>query len=628
VQDSRERIPTYLGIDVGSISTNLAVIDEQGRLLAKRYLMTAGRPIEAVRQGLDEIGGEIGDKVEILGVGTTGSGRYMIADFVGADIVKNEITAQAQAAIEIDPKVDTIFEIGGQDSKYISIKDGIIVDFEMNKACAAGTGSFLEEQAEKLGISIKNEFSDIAFQSSCPSLLGERCTVFMENSLLARQQRGIPQENLVAGLSYSIVQNYINRVVGDRNIGDRIFFQGGTAFNKAVVAAFEKFTGREITVPPNHDVTGAIGMAIIAMRYMKSQTAEQSAESTDTDCLKESLPVTGFKGFDLSKRKYEINSFECKGCDNLCEINRVKIEGEKDNLFFGSRCEKYDVKRKKKLYSGQKLPDLFAEREELLTKAHRHYLEQFREQRATNGSGHVFRIGIPRIFFFHDFLPFFAESCFPHKVAHGHIKDLMEQGVDAILNPSFININTDNGAMRGLACPYVQTMPYVSRIAFRGKHGLDDTLRFISPVINMGLGKKNILRELHKALKPFHVSMKAIEGALSKAEKAQEAFSMARKRRGKEALEQIHEKTIVILGRAYNAFDSGVNLEIPKKLSDIGVFSIPMDFLPLEEIDIHKVWPQMYWRSGQNLLRAAEIIRNNPNLFALYIGNFSWQMPG
>jgi predicted CoA-substrate-specific enzyme activase len=367
VQDSRERIPTYLGIDVGSISTNLAVIDEQGRLLAKRYLMTAGRPIEAVRQGLDEIGGEIGDKVEILGVGTTGSGRYMIADFVGADIVKNEITAQAQAAIEIDPKVDTIFEIGGQDSKYISIKDGIIVDFEMNKACAAGTGSFLEEQAEKLGISIKNEFSDIAFQSSCPSLLGERCTVFMENSLLARQQRGIPQENLVAGLSYSIVQNYINRVVGDRNIGDRIFFQGGTAFNKAVVAAFEKFTGREITVPPNHDVTGAIGMAIIAMRYMKSQTAEQSAESTDTDCLKESLPVTGFKGFDLSKRKYEINSFECKGCDNLCEINRVKIEGEKDNLFFGSRCEKYDVKRKKKLYSGQKLPDLFAEREELLT---------------------------------------------------------------------------------------------------------------------------------------------------------------------------------------------------------------------------------------------------------------------
>ena len=141
-----------MGIDIGSISTNLALVDEHGKLIAKRYLMTAGRPIDAVRQGLDELYAEVGDAVDILGVGTTGSGRYMIADYVGADIVKNEITAQATAAIFINPAVDTILEIGGQDSKYISIRDGVIVDFEMNKACAAGTGSFLEEQAEKLGI--------------------------------------------------------------------------------------------------------------------------------------------------------------------------------------------------------------------------------------------------------------------------------------------------------------------------------------------------------------------------------------------------------------------------------------------------------------------------------------------
>ncbi|MEK7238048.1 MAG: acyl-CoA dehydratase activase, partial [Nitrospirota bacterium] len=241
IPNSQFPINAYLGIDIGSISTNLAVIDNNGRLLSKRYLMTAGRPIEAVKQGLGEIGQEIGDKVQILGVGTTGSGRYMIADFVGADIVKNEITAQARAAVEIDPEVDTIFEIGGQDSKYISIKDSIIVDFEMNKACAAGTGSFLEEQAEKLGISIREEFSDIAFKSQCPSCLGERCTVFMENSLLSRQQSGMPKQDLVAGLSYSIVQNYINRVVGDKPIGKKIFFQGGVAFNKAVVAAFEEY---------------------------------------------------------------------------------------------------------------------------------------------------------------------------------------------------------------------------------------------------------------------------------------------------------------------------------------------------------------------------------------------------
>ncbi len=261
-----EKVNAYLGIDIGSISTNLAAIDEEGRLLSKRYLMTAGRPIEAVRQGLDEMGKEIGDRLNILGVGTTGSGRYMIADFVGADIVKNEITAQARAAAEIDPDVDTIFEIGGQDSKYISIKDGVIVDFEMNKACAAGTGSFLEEQAEKLDMSVKNDFAITAFNSEKPCSLGERCTVFMENSLLSRQQRGAPKEDLVSGLSYSIVQNYINKVVSDKKIGDKIFFQGGTAFNKAVVAAFEKYLDRHIIVPPHHDVTGAIGMAIIVKK--------------------------------------------------------------------------------------------------------------------------------------------------------------------------------------------------------------------------------------------------------------------------------------------------------------------------------------------------------------------------
>ncbi|KKL23254.1 hypothetical protein LCGC14_2427240, partial [marine sediment metagenome] len=211
-----EPIPAWMGIDIGSISTNLAVVDNQGRLLAKRYLMTAGRPIEAVRQGLREIEAEVSSKVDIKGVGTTGSGRYMISDYVGADIVKNEITAQATAAAFIDAEVDTIFEIGGQDSKYISLKDGVIVDFEMNKACAAGTGSFLEEQAEKLNIEVKGEFQERAFCSSCPSLLGERCTVFMENSLMATLQKGARTEDLLAGLSYSIVQNYINRVVAGK----------------------------------------------------------------------------------------------------------------------------------------------------------------------------------------------------------------------------------------------------------------------------------------------------------------------------------------------------------------------------------------------------------------------------
>ena len=602
-------------------------MDEEGTLLAKRYLMTAGRPIEAVKQGLREIAEELGDSIEIAGVGTTGSGRYMIADYVGADVVKNEITAQATAAIFIDPSVDTIFEIGGQDSKYISLRDGIIVDFEMNKACAAGTGSFLEEQAEKLQISVKGEFADLAFSSRKPCRLGERCTVFMENSLMANLQRGADKRDLLAGLAYSIVQNYINRVVAGKPVGNRIFFQGGVAFNKAVVAAFEKYLGTYITVPPNHDVTGAIGMAIIAREVMSGQTGR----------------LTTFKGFDLSERSHEISSFECKGCPNVCEINRVKVEGDDGFLFYGGRCEKYDIRKAQQ----SDLPDLFSFREEMLWK--RHLADQ--KARTEGAAKPLGVIGVPYIFFMHDFLPFWSaflsdlgfevvvsprtnkqivnlglenvlsEACFPVKVAHGHIQYLKDRGITRLFIPSFININQNGDEYpRGVACPYTQTIPYLSKIAING-------LDIISPVVDLSRGTAGLKRELKGSLHQFGVGMQAVERALAAAGAAQEEFRKAIREKGREILRTAgregDEPVIVIIGRAYNAFDSGVNLEIPKKLSHIRVLSVPMDFLPLEEEKLEALWPGMYWRSGQRILKAARIVRANPNLYAIYIGNFS-----
>ncbi len=647
------KVDAYLGIDIGSISTNLAVIDDKGRLLAKRYLMTAGRPIEAVRHGLDEIGREVGDSVNIRGVGTTGSGRYMIADFVGADIVKNEITAQARAAIEIDHEVDTIFEIGGQDSKYISIRDGVIVDFEMNKACAAGTGSFLEEQAEKLDISIKKEFAELAFDSTMPCSLGERCTVFMDSSLLSKQQQGNQKKDLVAGLAYSIVRNYLNRVVGRRAIGKKVFFQGGVAFNKSVVAAFEKHMDREVVIPPHHDVTGAIGMAIIVKEHMKDSNAlsvmsNQLKEETPSPCTGRyrASPITTFKGFDLSKRGYKIKSFECSSCDNMCEINRVQIEGEKEPLFYGSRCEKYDVGKKKSKSSVADMPDLFAERELLIKKSHMEYVDRFGGNGVNNAYRLNKRIGIPWTFFFHDYLPFWStlmweigfdvelsgstsrqvinkgvesilsESCFPVKVAHGHIKSLIEQEVDAILLPSFINYNELENSTRGFACPYVQSLPYVAEVAF-GKNG------FIVPLVDMQRGRDFLLKEIYRTLRPFNIPMAVIKKAYIKANEAQAQFKTAIRKRGDEILRDLPERTIVIIGRSYNAYDPGINIEIPKKLHNLGVFSIPMDYMPLEEVNINSIWSNMYWRSGQRILQAAEFVRNNTKLFPLYIGNFS-----
>ena len=621
----------YLGIDVGSISTNLAVIDEEARLLSKRYLMTAGRPIDAVKQGLSEIGEEVGNKVIIMGVGTTGSGRYMIADYVGADIVKNEITAQATAAVFIDKDVDTIFEIGGQDSKFISLENSLVIDFEMNKACAAGTGSFLEEQAEKLNVSIKEEFERCALSAENPCRLGERCTVFMENSLMANLQKGADKNDLLAGLAYSIVQNYINKVVAGKKIGENIFFQGGVAFNKSVVAAFEKYLNRKITVPHHHDVTGAIGMALIAMRYMKEKGEGRRMKD-------ENGSRTTFKGFELSSRPYDISSFECKGCPNVCEINRVKITGEEGFLFFGGRCEKYDVRKKKT----NRLPDLFIFRDEMLWKEH----ENYKENSKLKTQNSKLKIGVPYIFFFHDYLPFWttllwelgfdvevspktnrqivnlgleqvlSEACFPVKVAYGHIKYLIEKNVDAIFLPSFINLSASGDEFaKGLACPHTQTIPYVSKIAFGG-------VRLIAPIINLRLDRKFFIKELRKSFKPFGIRKSDITGAIDAAYKAQEFFDASIKAKGAEVLSSLKDRALVIIGRSYNALDSGMNLELPRKVSDLGLLAIPFDFLHLEDYPINKDWSNMYWRSGQRILKAARSVKRNRKLYGIYIGNF------
>ncbi len=617
-----ERIPAYLGVDIGSISTNVVVIDAEGRVLSKRYLMTAGQPIEAVRQGLREVGDEIGQLVEIKGACTTGSGRYLIADLIGADVVRNEITAQARGAVAIDPEVDTIFEIGGQDSKYISLDNGAIVDFEMNKVCAAGTGSFLEEQAEKLGISIKGEFGELALKAQSPINLGERCTVFMETELVKHQQAGADKGDLVAGLSYSIVYNYLNRVVQGRPVRDRIFFQGGTAANQGVVAAFEMVTGKPITVPPHHEVTGAIGCAMIAR--------EEHPDGPSR-----------FKGFDtMSALSYDIRSFECHDCPNRCEINRVTVEGEKP-LFYGSRCEKFDVDRKSR--RGDHLPDLFEERSELLLASH-------------SSSGAVRpgapRVGVPRSLLFHDLYPLWhavlaelgceivlseptnkkiihagaeqsvAETCFPVKVALGHVLDLLEKDIDFIFLPSIVNLpKHDPRATDSFVCPYVQSFCYTVKsaapIEARG-------VKILQPVWYLQIGERQVLPEIEKMARVLGARPGDAKRALAAGEAALARFQQACKRRGKEVLDGIAagERAIAVVSRSYNGCDLGANLEIPRKLRNMGILPIPMDFLPLDEVELPEEWQNMYWRYGQRILCAAEIVASDDRLFPLYITNF------
>ncbi|MFQ5442380.1 MAG: acyl-CoA dehydratase activase [Thermodesulfobacteriota bacterium] len=619
--DPEGRVDCYMGIDVGSTSTNVILMDKDLKVISKSYLPTSGRPLDAIRNGFDEVYDECGERVNVIGVGTTGSGRYLAGDFVGSDCVRNEITAQATAAAEIDPEVDTIFEIGGQDSKYIALNDSVVVDFEMNKVCAAGTGSFLEEQAERLGISIKGEFSDLALDCTAPPPMGERCTVFMESDMVHYQQKGVGKDGLVAGLAYSIVLNYLNRVVGDRRIGNRIFFQGGTAANLAVVAAFEKVTGKSITVPEHHDVTGAIGAAMLAKKEM--------AEGASTK----------FKGFDLSKRKYEIQTFECRDCSNVCEIRKVVTEGE-DPLHYGGRCEKYDVKSDSPAGAG--LPDLFGDREKLLYSTYR--------GKVAYKDAPV--IGMPRILMMHELYPFWkaffdtlgfrvqlssptskdiikhglerivSETCFPVKVSHGHIQELIDKGVKKIFLPSLVNMPAARqGDEHTVLCPYIQALPYYTRSAFNFEAmGIE----VIKPVIHFNRKRSAVKKEFYALGRTLGKGRKDVDRAFNAAFGAWDSFKESLLKRGKEVIDGLgkDETALVIVGRSYNTTDPGINLELPKKLREMGVIAIPFDMLPLDSVIDDALAKDMYWKNGQKILAVSKIIRDDSRLFAVYITNF------
>jgi predicted CoA-substrate-specific enzyme activase len=625
-----EAVPGFLGVDVGSLSTNVVLIDACNRVIARRYLPTAGRPLEAIQRGVREIGEEVGARVAVRAAGATGSGRYLTGDFVGADLIVNEITAQATAAVSIDPQVDTIFEIGGQDSKYVSLSNGVVVDFEMNKVCAAGTGSFLEEQAEKLGVSIVEEFGSIALGADAPARLGDRCTVFMESDLNARQQKGATRENLIGGLAYSIVQNYLTKVVGEKPVGNRIFFQGGVAYNRAVVSAFEKVTGRTVTVPPNFDVTGAIGAAMLARDAMDGRR-------------------TRFKGFSIAERAWSMDRFTCKSCANHCEIHRVRVDGESRPLSYGGRCERHEAPERKN--RGEGIPDLFEERTRLL-------LDGFVEDTATHESdksgARPTVVGIPRsLSVFHQRFPFWraffealgmrvvlsrrtdpalisrslesltAETCFPVELTHGHVLDLLEKGVDAVFLPFVVNEEAEaDNPTTNCNCPWIQTYPFMVRAGLADPRDAD---KLLVPALHFRHSRRLLREELSRFMGDrFGASACGIARAVEAGESAQESFTRRVRDRGKEVLASLPpgKTAAVMLGRPYNMGDPALNLHIVEKLLSLGVLPIPLDFLPLEQENIFSRYPSMYWPNGRRMLQAARITAADDRLQAIYVGNF------
>jgi predicted CoA-substrate-specific enzyme activase len=604
----------YLGVDVGSTSTKAVILDETGKkILAKNYLMTAGRPVDAVKQVFTNLVRDSAEKVTIKGVGVTGSGRYLIGSLIGADLIKNEITAQTRAAMEIDPEAD-IIEIGGQDSKLVIKRNGVVVDYQMNKACAAGTGSFIDEMAEMLGLSVKDgEFANLAFNAGHTIDLGTRCAAFMGQAVPAAQKEGVTAEVIAASLANSIAKNYLSKVVGTRKFSNKIILTGAVFYNKAVVSAFkQQLPEKQLLVAEHREVSGAMGAALLA----KEATGEEPSR---------------FKGFQkVIDAECNLSIFTCHGCDNNCAITQMKVPGEKPT-FYGSRCDKYDS-----TLAQARKETFFDEREKLL----------FREFNENNGVGPL--VGIPRSLLVYDYAPLligflnalgakvvlssktnkeiveksvelaYTDSCFPIKLVHGHVSSLKD--ADFILFPCAIRLGEKEGAEnQKYACPLVQASPFIVR------NVLDLEKKLLIPVIDFSQGNESVIRNLRDvAVKIGFSPALGYKAALAGIE-SQNKFESDRAALGQKLLKQLVESKrlgVVLLSRSYMSQDAGANLGISEKLAQLGVEPVPLDFLPLSSIDPRKYSDRPYWSYESRLLAAADIVSHNPHLYGLALTNF------
>ena len=321
----------FLGIDIGSVSCKFVLMDRDGKVLTSVFLRNRGSPIDSAKAGMSELRDKIESSSDLLNYkikccGTTGSARYLTKAVVGGDLAKTEIIAHAVATQSMYPDVRTILEIGGQDSKIIILRDGIIVDFAMNSVCAAGTGSFLDHQATRLGIPIE-DFGDYAIRSKNPVSIAGRCTVFAESDMIHKQNAGYSKEDIIAGLCDSLVRNYMNNVGKGKELDEPVVFQGGVSYNKGIIKAFERHLGCKVIVPKYNVLMGALGMAILVRDYYNEHGSE-----------------TVFRGLEVSDIEFKTSTFYCGDCPNNCEIVEVSMP-EQDNKIiarWGSRCGKWD----------------------------------------------------------------------------------------------------------------------------------------------------------------------------------------------------------------------------------------------------------------------------------------------
>ena len=568
-----------LGIDIGSTSTDLVLVGADGELVDFQYLRTAGDPEGAVRKGLASIRQRFGD-IRFTAVGVTGSGRERVGKRIGADAVRDEITAQAKGAAHWVPEVDTVFEIGGQDSKYISIRDGEVVDFQMNKICAAGTGSFVEEQAVRMGIPLA-EFGPLALSAEHPAALGERCTVFIETAIASAAAEGVSQAEIAAGLCHSIVQNYLHKVVGSKPVGQHIVLQGGVDYNPGIVAAFQSAYGDRVQVSPVFSISGAYGVALLA------QEAVGDAPSR-------------FVGFDSpAKDAEDSRSAEIqKNIDFYKQADKLLLEG-----YTGKRDPR---KKTVGVPFALMIHKFFPMANAFFTSL------GFNVVLTDPTSEETIRLAQQTAQ---------GETCYPVKLIYGHMQQLIDQKVDYIFLPTIHTMKHEKSRVKhNYGCVYMQTaaVSIAKALDIESKG-----ITLLSPVFDLDFGQEAMASAMLGLSKILGIPKPFCAKALLSGAMAVRRHTAAVEKQGKALLETLkpEDKILVLITRNYGVSDPILNMGIPELLLERGYKVITLSHLPGHALDISDEYDNLYYPFGQHILSGAKLIAHHPNLYAVYLTN-------
>ena len=664
-----------LGVDAGSTTTKVVLLDPATRAVAgSYYTRTQGDPVSAVRTCLRALIGQVGNRPVGL-MGTTGSARELVGAYLGTGHVYNEISAHAAGATHFDPEVDTIFEIGGQDSKYISLRNGVPIDYAMNSACSAGTGSFLEESAQSdLGIGV-SDIAELALAAPAPVRFKATCAAFINTDIRSAMQQGCPRDNIVAGLVCAIAVNYLTKVKEQRHVGRKVFLQGGVALNRAVGYALAQCVGREVLIPPHPELLGALGVALLAINR-----TERSGEGRGASGGRQlappppggAAPQTGRTPAGVmtllalaAPEMKLIGQFTCQACQMYCRIDRLEVAGRR--FPFGGRCSRYESAWKQK---SRTVPaaDLVEQRAQLIfgKSARRSADFQSAVSRVSNPPGAApvttpcrlevgdtagwkpalpdggvrshGKIGIPRALTTHSLFPLYSGFfsglgmevvlsevdprgdlkshsgfCFPAQIAHGAVLDLAQQGVSMVFIPHLVRMPHFKPCRDSYLCPVTQAGPYFLAKAF-------PAMRFLFPVLDFthDYGASSALTEL--AIRELGVGRELAEQAWAAAVRAQTETERALSEMGQRALAEAvasGQPTILLAGHSYNAFAPEASQSVGRKLSSMGVAVIPADCLmPAGQ-------GPTAWHFANQVMNAVALARQHPNLFLLCVSNFS-----